>query len=54
MGQSDNFQWLIMKYQSISNTTPSYSACVEYMLQVKFDSRLNFLAWVDSHFSIVS
>lgn len=30
MGQSDYFQWLIMKHQSIPNTTASYSACVVY------------------------
>ena len=30
MGQSDYFQWLIMKYQRLPNTTPSYSPCVVY------------------------
>ena len=30
MGQSDYFQWLIMKYQPILTTNPSYSACVVY------------------------
>ena len=30
MGQSDYFQWLIMKYQPIPTTTSTYSTCVVY------------------------